>query len=158
MKKGTYLINHLKSEPLRYSDMQRLLKSLRKTNNGWELNPKYNDDKWKERKDYQGYWCTNLSFIKGGRFPMIKKGDDGKYMVTEHGLKNIEHPFSHTEEELTIIRERQAEYDRRRAEWEERKRKITPRFLKVKVFENEDVILYKKIAINGREIVEAYND
>tara|TARA_R100001132_G_C3191509_1_gene43198 strand:- start:41 stop:442 length:402 start_codon:yes stop_codon:yes gene_type:complete len=129
--------------------MQRLLKSLRKTNNGWELNPKYNDDKWKERKDYQGYWCTNLSFIKGGRFPMIKKGDDGKYMVTEHGLKNIEHPFSHTEEELTIIRERHAEYDRRRAEWEERKRKITPRFLKVKVFENEDVILYKKVTINS---------
>tara|TARA_Y100000310_G_C20288487_1_gene626064 strand:- start:69 stop:503 length:435 start_codon:yes stop_codon:yes gene_type:complete len=144
MNKGTYLINHLETEPLKYSDMQRLLRSLHKTGNGWELEPKYDNDKWRERKDYQGYWCTNLAFIKNKRFPMIKKGDDGKYIPTKHGLENKQHPFSHTDEELAEMEKRQAEYQ---AKWEEKMHNRVHRFFKVKVFENENVILYKKVAI-----------
>ena len=87
MKKGTVLLTHMKKEPLSYSDMQRLLKSTKKTPEGYVT-----EKGWRDRKDNQGYWCTNLAYFKWSS-KVIEKGKDGLYKLTAAGIKNINHPF-----------------------------------------------------------------
>jgi len=88
--KAKFLMNHLyEVEPLCYSDMQRLLKSLIKTNQGYELKT----TNFKNRKDHRGYWCTNLAQLRGR--DLIERNDKTKlYKTTSKGLKYWDKPFS----------------------------------------------------------------
>ena len=144
MNKSTYLINWLEKEPLRFSDMNRLLKSTEKINGEVTLKKEYRRDKWRQRKDYQGYWNTSLRHLTGGLNPIIKKNDEGKYEPTEYGLENKLHPFARTEEDLEKARkfraERIAQYERTRFTYDERVIELT-------VFENDEYKLIKKVTV-----------
>ena len=110
--KYTFLMNWLEKEPLKYSDMNRLLKSVKLNNKGfYEITKEFKDDKWRNRADYQGYGNTNLVLLKFGASnykcdkPRIKKGKDGKYTLTAYGLKTKENPFKRTKKSLKLERE-----------------------------------------------------
>jgi len=141
--KYSHLIHFLKDEPLKYSDMNRFLKSLRYSlaPQRWEIMPKYRGGKWRERKDYQGYGNTNLVQLTGGKNPLLKKNADGKYEVTEHGWENRHHPFKRTEEDLERERQWKAE---RIARYE---RATIPQIIEVIEFENDEYKLIKKVRV-----------
>ena len=51
--KYTFLMNWLEKEPLKYSDMNRLLKSVKLNNKGfYEITKEFKNDKWRTRTDY----------------------------------------------------------------------------------------------------------
>jgi hypothetical protein len=110
--KYTFLLNWLEKEPLKYSDMNRLLKSVVLHNDGfYKIAKEFKGDKWRDRKDYQGYGNTNLVLLKFGASsydcdkPLIEKGTDGKYKLTAYGLKSKETPFKRTKESLKLEKE-----------------------------------------------------
>lgn len=110
--KYTFLLNWLEKEPLKYSDMNRLLKSVKLNNKGfYRITEEFKDDKWRTRTDYQGYGNTNLVLLKYGASsyssdkPRIKKGKDGKYTLTAYGLKTKENPFKRTKKSLKLEKE-----------------------------------------------------
>lgn len=102
--KGTFLLKYLNEiEPLRYMDMQKLLKKLEK--NTITKNYRLTNCKFKMfNKSYvKGYWGTNLGWLN--RKELIKKDSKNLYRITKKGLKYIDNPFSkfippknHTEE------------------------------------------------------------
>ena len=147
--KYSHLIHFLKDEPLKYSDMNRFLKSLRYSlaPQRWEIMPKYRGGKWRERKDYQGYGNTNLVQLTGGKNPLLKKNADGKYEVTEHGWENRHHPFKRTEEDL----ERERQWRAERIERFERSRRVQvtkPTYVEFVEFENDEYKLIRKVRTN----------
>lgn len=105
-------MNWLLKEPLKYSDMNRLLKSTKIDNDGYyKISKEFRNDKWRTRKDYQGYGNTNLVLLKYGASsykydkPRIKKGKDGKYTLTAYGLKTKETPFKRSKKGLKLDKE-----------------------------------------------------
>lgn len=105
-------MNWLLKEPLKYSDMNRLLKSTKIDNDGYyKISKEFRGDKWRTRKDYQGYGNTNLVLLKYGASsykydkPRIKKGKDGKYTLTAYGLKTKETPFKRSKKGLKLDKE-----------------------------------------------------
>ena len=144
--KYSYLIEYLKKEPLKYSDMNRLLKSLTYdiSHNGWVLRPKFRCGKWRERKDYQGYGNTNLVQLTGSSNPLLKKNADGKYEVTEHGWKNRHHPFKRSEQDL----ERERQWKAERIARYERAKAIPQRIIEFVEFENDEYKLIRKVRVN----------
>ena len=110
MNKATYLLNWLNREPLKFSQMNRLMKSVEKNENGdWAFKPEYRLGAWRERTDYQGYWNTSLCQLSGGKNPLIAKRSDGRYEVTTYGWSKRLHPFAKDEKELKRMREFRAE-------------------------------------------------
>lgn len=110
--KYTFLMNWLEKEPLKYSDMNRLLKSVKLDKDGfYKIAKEFKSDKWRNRTDYQGYGNTNLVLLKFGASsyecdkPKIKKGKDGKYILTAYGLKTKENPFKRTKKSLKLEKE-----------------------------------------------------
>jgi hypothetical protein len=145
--KYSHLIHFLKDEPLKYSDMNRFLKSTERDENGYYgIKEEYKGGKWRERKDYQGYGNTNLVLLTGSKNPLLKKNADGKYEVTEHGWENRHHPFKRTEEDL----ERERQWKAERIERFERARKhaIPQRIIEFVEFENDEYKLIRKVRVN----------
>ena len=90
--------------------MNRLMKSVKKgLHGGWEIESKWRGGRWRNRSDYQGYWNTSLCNLSRGVNPIIKKGEDGKYIPTKYGIENKLHPFKKDKETLRKMRERRAE-------------------------------------------------
>jgi len=148
--KYTFLLNWLEKEPLKYSDMNRLLKSVKLDNEGfYRVAEEFKGDKWRTRTDYQGYGSTNLVLLKYGASsykcdkPRIKKGKNGKYTLTAYGLKTKENPFKRTKKSLKL----EKEY------WEEvnKKNQLPIEHFPIHtieeriVFEDDDYKLIKKI-------------
>ena len=53
--KYTFLMNWLEREPLKYSDMNRLLKSVKLNKDGfYKIAKEFTYNKWRNRTDYQG--------------------------------------------------------------------------------------------------------
>lgn len=114
MKRGngkySHLIVFLKNEPLKYSDMNRFLKSTERDENGYYgIAEEYKGGKWRKRKDYQGYGNTNLVQLTSGDNPLLKKNAEGKYEVTEYGWENRHHPFKRSPQDLERERQWRAE-------------------------------------------------
>ena len=88
--KAKFLMNYLvEVEPLGYGNMQKLLKSLIKTDKGYELKM----TNFKDRKDHRGFWSNNLSPLLGKG--LIKMDEKTKlYKTTSRGLKYWDRPFS----------------------------------------------------------------
>jgi hypothetical protein len=88
--KARFLMNYLNEvEPLSYGNMQKLLKNLIKTNQGYKLKT----HNFKNTKGHKGYWCTNLKRLRSKG--LIKKNDKTKlYKTTSRGLKYWDKPFS----------------------------------------------------------------
>ena len=137
MNKSTYLINWLEKEPLKFSEMNRLMKSVNKgLHGGWEIESKWRGGRWKLRRDYQGYWNTSLCRLRGGDNPLIKKDDNGKYHPAKRGLDNKLHPFKRDGEKLKKIRENRA-----------KSLFNSPRVIEFLEFENADYKLIKKVRV-----------
>ena len=102
--KGTFLLKYLNEiEPLRYMDMQKLLKKLEKNNITKNYRLTNFNFKMFNKSYVGGYWCTNLSLFRYNE--LIKKDSNNLYRITKKGLKYIDNPFSkfippknHTEE------------------------------------------------------------
>jgi len=146
--KYSHLIVFLKNEPLKYSDMNRFLKSTERDENGYYgIKEEYKGGKWRKRKDYQGYGNTNLVQLTGGKNPILKKNADGKYEVTEHGWENRHHPFKRSPEDLE--RERQWRDERIvRFERAMRIQVAKPTYVEFVEFENDEYKLIRKVRTN----------
>ena len=143
--KYTYLINWLSKEPLKYSDMNRLLKSIAKNKYGnYTITSKYRVGEWRKRKDYQGYGNTNLVKLTGGTNPRIKKNASGKYEPTAYGWANKEHPFKRSEQDLEKERQWKAE---RIARYERAKKARPQRIIEFVEFEKDEYKLIRKMRI-----------
>ena len=102
--KGTFLLKYLNEiEPLRYMDMQKLLKKLEKNNITKNYRLTNFNFKMFNKSYVGGYWCTNLALFRYNE--LIKKNANNLYRITKKGLKYIDNPFSkfippknHTEE------------------------------------------------------------
>ena len=150
MNKATYLLNWLNTEPLKFSQMNRLLKSVEKNENGdWAFKPEYRLGAWRERTDYQGYWNTSLCQLSGGKNPLIAKRSDGRYEVTTYGWSKRHHPFAKDEKELKRMREFRAERKARfeRAKSAQVKMVGQKRIIEFIEFENDEYRLIKKVVV-----------
>ena len=147
--KYTFLMNWLEREPLKYSDMNRLLKSVKLNKDGfYKIAKEFTYNKWRNRTDYQGYGNTNLVLLKFGASsykcdkPRIKKGKDGKYTLTAYGLKTKENPFKRTKNALKLEREYWKEVNK--------KNQLPMEYLPIHtieehvIFEDDDYKLIKK--------------
>ena len=145
MNKATFLINWLEKEPLKFSEMNRLMKSVKKgLHGGWEIESKWRGGRWKLRRDYQGYWNTSLCRLRGGDNPLIEKDENGRYTPTKRGLDNRLHPFKRDKKTLEQIRKSGMEMLRRKREWKENN---SHRIIEFVEFENADYKLIKKVRI-----------
>ena len=91
--KGTFLLKYLNEiEPLRYMDMQKLLKKLKKDTISNEYRLSNYNFKMFSKSYVGGYWCTNLSLFRYNE--LIKKDSNNLYRITKKGLKYIDNPFS----------------------------------------------------------------
>lgn len=145
MNKATFLINWLEKEPLKFSEMNRLMKSVKKgLHGGWEIESKWRGGRWKLRRDYQGYWNTSLCKLRGGDNPLIEKDENGKYAPTKRGLDNRLHPFKRDKKTLEQIRKSGMEMLRRKREWKENN---SHRIIEFVEFENANYKLIKKVRI-----------
>ena len=150
MNKATYLINWLHQEPLKFSEMNRLMKSIEKNEHGnFFIKEKYRAGAWRNRKDYQGYWNTSLCRLSGGKKPLIKKNAEGRYEVTPYGLENKLHPFATDKKELKRMREFRAERKARfeRAKLARPKMVGQKRIIEFIEFENDEYRLIKKVVV-----------
>jgi len=146
MNKATYLLNWLNKEPLKFSEMNRLMKSVEKNEHGnWNIKPKYRCGGWRNRTDYQGYWNTSLGQLSGGKNPFIIKRSDGRYEVTTYGWSKRHHPFAKDEKELRRLRIQKAESVaiNRLMKSFERKKSIA----EITLFENDEYKLIKKVVV-----------
>jgi hypothetical protein len=150
MNKSTFLINWLEREPLKFSEMNRLMKSVRKTSHGsdWMIETRYGGGRWRYRKDYQGYWNTSLCKLSSGMNPIIRKREDGRYEPTKYGLENKLHPFKSMNKTSKI----QVIYRRAKAlkKIEESKAESLfkyPKIIEFVEFENADYKLIKKVRV-----------
>ena len=145
MNKATYLLNWLNKEPLKFSEMNRLMKSVEKNEHGnWTIKPKYRAGEWRNRTDYQGYWNTSLCQLSGGKNPFIAKRSDGRYEVTTYGWLKRHHPFAKDKKELKRMREFRAE---RIARFERAKLAQAQRIVEITLFENDEYKLIKKVVV-----------
>jgi len=146
MNKATYLLNWLNKEPLKFSDMNRLMKSVEKNEHGnFTIKRKYRAGEWRNRTDYQGYWNTSLCQLSNGKNPFIARRSDGKYEVTTYGWSKRHHPFAKDEKELKRMRELKAERVamNRLMKSFERKKSIA----EITLFENDEYKLIKKVVV-----------
>ena len=144
MNKATYLLNWLNREPLKFSQMNRLMKSVEKNENGdWAFKPEY------RLGAYQGYWNTSLCQLSGGKNPLIAKRSDGRYEVTTYGWSKRLHPFAKDEKELKRMREFRAERKARfeRAKSAQVKMVGQKRIIEFIEFENDEYRLIKKVVV-----------
>ena len=142
MNKATFLINWLEKEPLKFSEMNRLMKSVKKgLHGGWEIESKWRGGRWKLRRDYQGYWNTSLCKLRGGDNPLIEKDENGKYAPTKRGLDRKLHPFKRDKKTLETLKRKRDSYYR---EW---KKNNSNRIIEFVEFENADYKLIKKVRI-----------
>ena len=145
MNKATYLLNWLNKEPLKFSEMNRLMKSVEKNENGnWTFKPEYRLGAWRERTDYQGYWNTSLCQLSNGKNPFIARRSDGRYEVTTYGWSKRHHPFAKDKKELKRMREFRAE---RIARFERAKLAQAQRIVEITLFENDEYRLIKKVVV-----------
>ena len=143
MNKSTFLINWLEKEPLKFSEMNRLMKSVNKgLHGGWEIESKWRGGRWKLRRDYQGYWNTSLCKLRGGDNPLIEKDENGKYAPTKRGLDNRLHPFKKDKETLRRKFKSRIAYG-----IEKRKENKSYRILEFLEFENANYKLIRKVRI-----------
>tara|TARA_R110000851_G_scaffold105242_1_gene223333 strand:+ start:624 stop:1067 length:444 start_codon:yes stop_codon:yes gene_type:complete len=144
MNKSTFLINWLEREPLKFSEMNRLMKSVRKTSHGsdWMIETRYGGGRWRYRKDYQGYWNTSLCKLSSGMNPIIRKREDGRYEPTKYGLENKLHPFKKDKETLRRKFKSRIAYG-----IEKRKENKSYRILEFLEFENANYKLIRKVRI-----------
>tara|TARA_R100001244_G_scaffold117362_1_gene87321 strand:- start:59 stop:484 length:426 start_codon:yes stop_codon:yes gene_type:complete len=138
VNKSTFLINWLERDPLKFSEMNRLMKSVRKTSHGsdWMIETRYGGGRWRYRKDYQGYWNTSLCKLSSGMNPIIKKREDGRYEPTKYGLENKLHPFKRDIKTLNKIKKSRAKSLFK-----------YPRIIEFLEFENADYKLIKKVRV-----------
>ena len=144
MNKSTFLINWLERDPLKFSEMNRLMKqSVKKgLHGGWEIESKWRGGRWKLRRDYQGYWNTSLCKLRGGDNPLIEKDENGKYAPTKRGLDNRLHPFKKDKETLRRKFKSRIAYG-----IEKRKENKSYRILEFLEFENANYKLIRKVRI-----------
>ena len=91
--KGTFLLKYLhKVERLKYMDMQKLLKKLKKDTISNEYRLTNYNFKMFSKSYVGGYWCTNLALFRYNE--LIKKDSNNLYRITKKGLKYIDNPFS----------------------------------------------------------------
>ena len=142
MNKATFLINWLEKEPLKFSEMNRLMKSVKKgLHGGWEIESKWRGGRWKLRRDYQGYWNTSLCKLRGGDNPLIEKDENGRYTPTKRGLDRKLHPFKRDKKTLETLKRKRDSYYR---EWKENN---SNRIIEFVEFENANYKLIKKVRI-----------
>ena len=149
--KGTFLLKYLNEiEPLKYMDMQKLLKKLEKnvTTNNYRLTSC--NFKMFSKSYVGGYWGTNLGWLNSKE--LIKKDSNNLYRITKKGLKYIDNPFSkfippknHTEESWRKrLKQNDAELKK---QWRE-----------IKMMQNlHDRLKEQKSLVNEKDCVDALN-